>query len=379
LPLQPFSGQFHGMAMYWFMFGLFAFAAFLFNVPAPAPASAGAAGTASLQRPSLAPLFAGIFLTVVIGLRYRVGGDWATYQEIFANTSRLPLLDAIAPGRIEPGYSFVNWLGAQFGAGVWFVNLVCGALFTAGLLRICKEQPNPWLALVVATPFLVIVVGMGFTRQAAAIGALMLGIADLVERRSFIRFIALVALGALFHRTVLVFVPVLLFAGAQNRFLAALLAIATAILGYLLVLHGGASPYEAGYINTKYDAAGAQVRVLMNVVAAVTLLLARNRFYASREEKLVWKSFAVLALISGAALPFVHSSVIVDRMAMYLIPLQLFVFSRVPIALAPEHKWSNGLRFAVVLYSAAVLFVWLNYAVNAGSWIPYQSYIHGPV
>ena len=47
--------------------------------------------------------------------------------------------------------------------------------FTYGLFRICRQQPNPWLALVVATPFLIIVVGMGYTRQAAAMGFLMIG------------------------------------------------------------------------------------------------------------------------------------------------------------------------------------------------------------
>jgi hypothetical protein len=27
---------------------------------------------------------------------------------------------------------------------------------------------------------------------------------------------------------------------------------------------------------------------------------------------------------------------------------------------------------------AAVLFVWLNYAVNAGSWLPYRNYLQEP-
>jgi hypothetical protein len=29
---------------------------------------------------------------------------------------------------------------------------------------------------------------------------------------------------------------------------------------------------------------------------------------------------------------------------------------------------------AVILYSFAVLFVWLNYAVHSSSWLPYQLY-----
>lgn len=368
------------MLIYWVMFGFFAFAAFMFNA---APRAAVGHGSPSpLPRTtSAAPFLAAFFLIGVIGLRYRVGGDWAAYFETFRIVSSQDLLDSLNQGRTEPGYTFVNWLAGQFGAGVWFVNIVCAALFTTGLIRIAKEQPNPWLALVVATPFLIIVVGMGFTRQAAAIGALLIGIANIIERRSLTRFVGWALFAALFHKTALVFIPILLLAGAQNRVVALFLGIVATVLGYLVVLRGGADAYAAGYIKTNLDAAGAQIRVLMNIVAAMILLLARNRFYASREEKLVWMTFAILSLLTGIALVLVSSSVAVDRMAMYLIPLQLFVFSRVPIVFTQPVQPvqpSQALRFAVVLYSAAVLFVWLNYAVNAGSWVPYRNYLQSP-
>lgn len=366
------------MAMYWIMFGLFAFAAFMFNVPAQ---GADRSGAMTVNRQvSVAPLFGSVFLIAVIGLRYRVGGDWATYQHVFYSTSTLDLIGAVtSDSRVEPGYLFVNWVGGQLGAGVWFVNLVCAAMFTAGLMRICKQQPNPWLALVVATPFLIIVVAMGFTRQAAALGGLMLGIADLIERRSLLRFVAYVLLGSLFHRTVLFFVPVVLFAGARTRTVAILLAAIAVVLAYVLFIRGGGmSVYEPGYVQQKLDAAGARIRVAMNVVAALVLLFNKDSFYASHEEKLVWKTFAILAVICGLALAVVPSSAVVDRMAMYLIPLQVFVFSRLPTVFSQTGRRSHFLRLLVVLYSAAVLFVWLNYAVNAGSWIPYRSYLQGP-
>lgn len=366
------------MMMYWVMFGLFAFAAFISN-PVQRSVPAGQSG-AKLPAPSLslAPLFAGIFLVAVIGLRYRVGGDWAAYFHTYYVVSTESLVDAIAAGGTEPGYTFVNWVAAQFDAGFWLVNVLCAAIFTTGLLRICKEQPNPWLALVVATPFLIIVVGMGFTRQAAALGALLIGIANLIERGSLMRFIGWTLVAALFHKTALFFIPVVLLAGAQNRTVAVFLAAVAATLGYLVVLRGGAAAYESGYLKANLDAAGAQVRVAMNILAAVILLASNDRFYASREEKLVWRTFAYLSLLTGVALFVVSSSVAVDRMAMYLIPLQLFVLSRVPIVFGPPGEPSNALRFLVVLYSAAVLFVWLNYAVNAGSWLPYRTYLQGP-
>ena len=57
-------------------------------------------------------------------------------------------------------------------------------------------------------------------------------------------------------------------------------------------------------------------------------------------------------------------------MSLYIMPLQLAVLSRVPLAIASP---LTG-RIAVVLYSALVQFVWLNFAQFASFWLPYQFY-----
>ena len=61
---------------------------------------------------------------------------------------------------------------------------------------------------------------------------------------------------------------------------------------------------------------------------------------------------------------------------MYLIPIQLFVFSRVP-RLARTVRGRTPLVLGVVAYYAAVMFIWLNFAVHAEYWLPYPvSYTH---
>ena len=39
----------------------------------------------------------------------------------------------------------------------------------------------------------------------------------------------------------------------------------------------------------------------------------------SEEEKAVWRTFAFLCIVAGLLLPFISSSVIIDRLAIYLI------------------------------------------------------------
>ena len=57
-------------------------------------------------------------------------------------------------------------------------------------------------------------------------------------------------------------------------------------------------------------------------------------------------------------------------MAMPTLPLQVVILSRVPIA----YRLPGIGTIVVILYSAAVLFVWLTYAKHAEYWLPYQVY-----
>lgn len=62
------------------------------------------------------------------------------------------------------------------------------------------REPHPWLSLLLAVPHLIVVVAMGYTRQEAALGLLMLGLASLLRTESLPRFIFWVAVAALFQK-----------------------------------------------------------------------------------------------------------------------------------------------------------------------------------
>jgi hypothetical protein len=314
---------------------------------------------------------------VIIGLRYHVGGDWHNYEVDF-EWAQHQTLGSLLSSRKEPGYVLAVWLAIQLGAGLWFVNLVMAIPFCWGLIQLCRQQPNPWLSLLVATPFLIIVIGMGFSRQAAALGFLMTALAAFIRSGSLSRFVLLAIAGSFFHRTVLVFVPIIIIATGRSKLMSLLLCVLAVALIYFTVVSSSIEYYQQGYLQGRFDAAGASVRVLMNILPAVVLLLAKDRFYLSQREKMVWKTFAILALTTGVALLVLVSSVIVDRLAMYLIPLQMFVLGRLPLVVSPDGRPSVAWRAAVAAYSAAVLFVWLTYGHYSAGWLPYQSYLSPP-
>ncbi|MDN5863186.1 MAG: EpsG family protein, partial [Salinisphaera sp.] len=160
----------------------------------------GALMRSPLRKPGW--LVIGTALSLFVGLRYQVGGDWDTYlTSYFYVASRLSLGQALLQS--DPGYVLINWIATHAGLGVWAVNLFCAAAFCSGLVALCRRLPEPLLALVAAIPYLVIVFAMGYTRQAAAFGFVLWALTFLLDRR-LLGFVLLMAVAASFHKTAVI-------------------------------------------------------------------------------------------------------------------------------------------------------------------------------
>lgn len=313
---------------------------------------------------------AAVLTALVIGLRYEVGGDWIPYENIYLTIYFQPLWESLSI--TDPAYAALNWLFAQIDVEVWAVNLVCGIIFMAGVGRLATRQPNPWLAILVAVPYLIIVVAMGYTRQAASIGVICWALADASETR-LLRLVAWVAVAALFHKTAILMLPLMLLPVVRRNFLIGVLGAIAFMLLFGLVLGAASDQLVQSYAQSNYDSQGAAIRIGMNVVAAVLLLLLRRRLGFNSYHQSFWTYNAVAALASIPFLILLTASSGVDRLSLFLIPLQLVVFSRLPYAMGDRGKPSLIVFAGVLAYSFAVQFVWLNYAANAQSWLPYHT------
>jgi hypothetical protein len=311
--------------------------------------------------------FVCIVLAIFIGLRDQVGGDWGAYVNELGSVGSLPLSDAIEEIK-DPGYVFVNWLVAQLGGDIYIVNLTCAAIMMAGVFRFCRSLPNPWLALLVAVPYMLVVVGMGYTRQAVALGLVMFGLVSLGKGRTF-SFVLCVVFGALFHSSAVLLVAIAGVASTQKRIWTLIWGAATFVLAYLVLFRSQSDDLWKNYVTADMQSYGAIERVMMNVVPALLLLIYRRRFAEDLQVRRVWIIFCWLAV---GSLPLVFlASTAVDRMALYLLPLQLFVFSRMP-NLTRNATVRTAIVIGTVIYYAAVQVVWLNFAVYRYFWLPYH-------
>lgn len=342
---------------YWILFGYFALGA------AMAPVQAFAD-----QRPRRIYLLTGaVLMTLMIGTRFKVGGDWRSYEYMFAFVRHASLERSLQIG--DPGYQFINWTVQQWNGEIWWVNLVCAAIFVWGLTRLCLNQPMPLLAVVVAVPYMIIVVAMGYTRQAAALGVLMAGLASLGRGGSVVRFAIYVAVAALFHKTAVLVLPLVIFAGKRNRLLNVIAGAALFILFFDLFLSDSTDQFVKAYVEARYSSQGAWIRVILDVVPAVLLLVRRGQFGLTDQEEKVWRYIAFTACALPLVLLTTPSSTAVDRMALYLMPLQIVVLSR---AYMLFRKPRTGV-VAVIGYALLIQFTWLNFAQFAKLWLPYRS------
>ena len=347
------------MLPYWILFAFFA---------------AGAARDPGRRIPGQQPprvmLLIGILLmTLMIGTRFMVGGDWRSYEFMFSFVRHMSFERAIDFG--DPGYQALNWVVQQWNGEIWWVNLFSAAIFAWGLTRLCQNQPLPMLAVLVAVPYLIIVVAMGYTRQSVAIGILMAGLASLGRGGSVIRFALYVAVAALFHKTAVLVLPLVIFASKRNRMLNVIAGGAMFVLFFDLFLSESTDQFVKNYIETRYSSQGAWIRVILNLIPAVLLLSKRGRFGLTEQEERVWRYIAITACVMPIILIATPSSTAVDRMALYLMPLQIVVLSRAYLLFS---KPRSGVA-AVIAYAFLVQLIWLNFASHAKLWVPYRSFI----
>ena len=301
-----------------------------------------------------------------------MGGDWYVYLRTFNRLANADLNTALSS--TDSGYGFVNWIVGQLGLRIWGVNVVCALIFTAGLLRLAREQPNPRLALATAIPYLVIVVAMGYTRQSVALGFIMLGLSQFL-RGATVSMLISFALATAFHKSAVIVIPIVALASSRQR-TGALVALGLlAATTYYLFLSGSTDQLINNYVKSKMSSSGTGIRLAMNVIPSLLLLLFRTRFGFTQNELRLWLIFAVGSLLAAVAYFLSPSSTAIDRIALYLIPLQIVVLSRLPTILGSATRSSMPVLLAVLSYSFATELVWLNFGNAAWTWLPYKSYL----
>lgn len=311
-----------------------------------------------------------VFYMLVAALRFEIGGDWVTYIEIYEEIEFETLGFALT--KQDPLYAVINWLSAQFGMGIYLVNGICAFLLAVGVARVAMRFRDPWLAVTMAVPYLLIVVGMGYVRQGAAIGLLLLAIATF-ERGHTVRCLIYLAFAVPFHSTAVMVFPLFAYGLLQrNKFLAVIFGL-VAVVTYFQFVVPRIAQFELGYLEAEYDSAGAATRIAMSAIPSILLLLRWRWFGPVGRVRAVWYSVAAANLVAVAALLLSPSSTAVDRAALFFSIVQIAVFGEFRNLIPSSYRSTPFMRIGLIGVAAAVQVVWLVYAIHATAWVPYYS------
>lgn len=308
-------------------------------------------------------------LILLVGWRHEVGADWTNYIENFHSA----IYDSqfVEWWKNDPGYRLLEWIAIQNAWDIHAVNLMGAVFFVFGLVIFCCNLPRPWLALAVAVPYLVIIVGMGYSRQGVALGCIMAGLAFLGRGQLF-PFLVWAVFGATFHKSAILLLPMAALAASRRKMTVWVWVAVVVVISYYLLLENSLETLNTNYLEAEYQSEGALVRLLMNVLPATLLLFKYQDFSMSLPRNRLWYWFSLASLILFGIYFFSPSSTAVDRVALYLLPLQLMVFSHLPGALGRDALHSKKLVFWILAYYGTVEFVWLNFATHAPAWLPYR-------
>lgn len=307
---------------------------------------------------------------ILAGFRKEIGGDWYSYMRYHEHALYVPFSEYIQLN--DPGYLVPGWIFARLGAGVWAVNVMCVALLVLGTTRLAFTVKYCNLFYLCTVPYLLIVVGMGYSRQSAAIGMASLVVSHVFNQRTKGTFLAGFLALSLHKSAVFGLMPVVLAFGKKIWHTVAILVLSLPVVALFAVLEGIEEAQKV-YINKEYNSAGALIRTLQVFLCGAWFLAMMRKHEDMHRTRLL----IIMAILSLLALPAVlisPSSTLIDRFVLYLLPFQCYVLARTPEA------FSRGLNrsvayFFVIMINSSIFMVWMRSAANLSDWLPYKNFL----
>lgn len=313
-------------------------------------------------------------LIIFVGLRFKIGGDWRSYQDKLINYQYVESIEGFL-SLSEPGYGLLNLLSLHFNINdIFFVNTICSVLFFLCLYKFSKRLDDYLFPIFVCFAYTIVVVATGYTRQTVAIGFSLLAFISVLDRK-LLNFIFYVFLGSLFHKTILffiIFVPLFFnFFNLRNSLILFIYTFFSFSLISFVVYLSIKNEYNA--YTTDLSSKGVYMRLLMHVVPVFCYLYYRKIFVSYLGLKVNIIDFSTYIIIYLFFLAMFLST-LTDRMNLYFVYYDIFILSFLFNKLSINTKMI--LWFSIFFTNSVVLSLWLFFGKwTAVSWLPYNNYI----
>ncbi len=309
-----------------------------------------------------------LYLIFFVGFRKEVGGDWNSYLEWFERIKIEGLkFDPESMILSNFGYNLLNALSSKLNWGIYGVNFVCATIFLLGLFYFLRELEYPLMGLLISYPYLIMVVGMGYTRQSVAIGLTLLSLVSIKKDRNILAFL-LIVIAVTFHKTAAIAILYFIFSKKRKLFLS-MIVIATVLLFPILVEIF--QNFYGLYVKNLMISFGGKYRAFMNFLPAILWITLRKIgiFNERYGDEKIWDFMSLVAILLSL---FAFANLTFgDRMLLYFYSVQMVFYDRLKSYLDTLQK--PILSNIVTIGYLSAMIIWMFFGVHSDSWIPYNN------
>lgn len=308
-----------------------------------------------------------------VGFRYQIGPDWNSYE--YTHLSLLGQDIIVALLHSEPLSYALFWISENLGFEVFLSNIVAALILSFGVFSFSRQTLNPWIAIIAATPYLIIVFGMSGIRQAMGVGVFLYVLSQWQKRNAIFRSVGII-IASLFHTSALfcgLFVIYTLKINILIRIIAILLL--SLIVFYLIkdtsIYSGSFEKYKQTYTEDT-DAvfsAGAIYHVGLIMIPAVLghAFKSKIKKFIPNDDLLTIGIFGTLALLALNSI----STTVASRLTLYFYFIPMLVYPAMTLAFGKKNR--KFIIIVIILTHFAILTVWMLLGNHSIDYIPYRN------
>jgi hypothetical protein len=304
-------------------------------------------------------IFVFFILFLIIGFRYRTGGDFYPYINLF---DQIQLLDF---NTIKSPFYIINYISKFLYLDLFGVNLILSFIFVFCLFFFLKKFNNFYLATVISFPVLIMIYGMGFLRQGIAIVLFL----NIISFKSFFYKSSSIICGAFFHLTSIIYLYIYLVSlTVQKRNIKVFFILIILSITIISIFNEQFINYVKYYIiSEEYSSSGFIYRNLLTYICAYVYLyiyLFRKKIFITKEFKFI---FFVISLVSIIIFPIgLFYSTVIDRLMGYFLPLQILVTNLLYEKINSKNKLK--VNYLICILSVIQFIVWYIFGENSLAW-----------
>lgn len=314
-----------------------------------------------------------VVFVLFVGLRLEVGPDWAQYGYIHTTLAYYSFWDVVL--QAEPLSYLLFWISESSGYHVEISNIVAAIILMTGVFSFARRTANPWLAVVAATPYFIIVMGMSGVRQTMAAG-IILFLFSRWERYSFLSRAAYILVAAMFHTSALVnniFLIIKLKIPLRYKMMLGVVILSlTLYLSFEVSMYAdNMTKYQQRYLESSFieKSFGSLYHIAMIALPALLGLIFKRRILESIYSTSLLH-FGLYASMSVLVMNF-FSSTVASRLTVYLYFVPMMVYPALVTTFGRRARLVG--IFTVAAFHLLIMFAWFTFGNHAFAYIPYRN------